>query len=83
MWEIFPTAPSHKEDKRENLMKAWCSKGCLEHVAGGKLTLVIVLCKGCLHVASVVKGLDACAAKIRDAYMAPFSLLSQQHVNAA
>lgn len=82
-WEIFLTASSHKEDERENLMKAWFSKGRLKHVARGKLTLVIVLCKACLHVSSVVKGLYACAAKITNAYMVPFSLLSCQHVNAS
>lgn len=82
-WKIFLTASSHKEDERENLMKAQFSKGCLKHVARGKLTLVVVLCKACLHVSSVVKGLYACAVKITNAYMVPFSLLSYQHVNAS
>lgn len=82
-WKIFLTASSHKEDERENLMKAQFSKGCLKLVARGKLTLVIVLCKACLHVSSVVKGLYACAVKITNAYMVPFSLLSCQHVNSS
>lgn len=64
-------------------MKAWFSKGCLKHVARGKFTLVIVLCKACLHVSSVVKGLRVRAAEITKAYTVLFSLLSRQLVNAA